>query len=62
MLKPGSSVSDVVVCSDVLGPITPSSKSGLKYIVSFTMMKSRFVMVYPLRKKCEVASAFKRFY
>ena len=57
-----SSRSDVVVCSDVLGPITPSSKSGFKYIVSFIMMKSRFVTVYPLRKKSEVASAFKRFY
>uniref|UniRef100_A0AAV1UTQ2 Polyprotein n=1 Tax=Peronospora matthiolae TaxID=2874970 RepID=A0AAV1UTQ2_9STRA len=57
-----SSRSDVVVCSDVLGPITPSSKSGFKYIVSFIMMKSRYVTVYPLRKKSEVASAFKRFY
>uniref|UniRef100_A0AAV1UAG4 Integrase catalytic domain-containing protein n=1 Tax=Peronospora matthiolae TaxID=2874970 RepID=A0AAV1UAG4_9STRA len=26
------------------------------------MMKSRYVMVYPLRKKSDVASAFKRFY
>ena len=54
--------SDVVVCSDVLRPITPSSKSGFKYIVSFIKMKSRFVTVYPLRKKSEVASAFNRFY
>ena len=43
-----SSRSDVVVCSDVLGPITPSSKSDFKYIVSFIMMESPFVTVYPL--------------
>ena len=56
-----SSRSDVVVSSDVLGPITPASKSGFKFIVSFIMMKSRYVTVYPLRKKNEVASTFKRF-
>ena len=54
--------SDVVVCSDVLGPITAASKSGLSYIVTFIMMKSRYVTVYTLRKKSDVASAFKRFY
>uniref|UniRef100_A0AAV1U5Z9 Integrase catalytic domain-containing protein n=1 Tax=Peronospora matthiolae TaxID=2874970 RepID=A0AAV1U5Z9_9STRA len=54
--------SDVVVCSDVLGPITPASKSGFSYAVTFIMMKSRYVTVYPLRKKSDVASAFKRFY
>uniref|UniRef100_A0AAV1TIP8 Polyprotein n=1 Tax=Peronospora matthiolae TaxID=2874970 RepID=A0AAV1TIP8_9STRA len=57
-----SSRSDVVVCSDVLGPITPASKSGFSYAVTFIMMKSRYVTVYPLRKKSDVASAFKRFY
>uniref|UniRef100_A0AAV1VKM4 Integrase catalytic domain-containing protein n=1 Tax=Peronospora matthiolae TaxID=2874970 RepID=A0AAV1VKM4_9STRA len=54
--------SDVVVCSDVLGPITPASKSGFSYAVTFIMMKSRYVTVYPLQKKSDVASAFKRFY
>uniref|UniRef100_A0AAV1U159 Integrase catalytic domain-containing protein n=1 Tax=Peronospora matthiolae TaxID=2874970 RepID=A0AAV1U159_9STRA len=54
--------SDVVVCSDVLGPITPASKSGFSYAVTFIMMKSRYVTVYPLRKNSNVASAFKRFY
>ena len=53
---------DGIVCSDVLGPITPASRSGFKYIVSFIMMKSRYVTVYPLRKKSEVVSAFTRFY
>uniref|UniRef100_A0AAV1UYK5 Polyprotein n=1 Tax=Peronospora matthiolae TaxID=2874970 RepID=A0AAV1UYK5_9STRA len=57
-----SSRSDVVVCSGVLGPITPASKSGFSYAVTFIMMKSRYVTVYPLRKKSDVASAFKRFY
>lgn len=54
--------SDEVVCSDVLGPITPLSKSGYKYIVSFIMMKNRYTTVFPLRKKSEVTSAFTRFY
>uniref|UniRef100_A0AAV1TJ00 Integrase catalytic domain-containing protein n=1 Tax=Peronospora matthiolae TaxID=2874970 RepID=A0AAV1TJ00_9STRA len=57
-----SSRSDVAVCSDVLGPITPASKSGFSYAVTFIMMKSRYVTVYPLRKKIDVASAFKQFY
>ena len=43
--------SDEVVCFDVLGPITPASKSGYKYIVSFIMMKSRYTTVYPMRKR-----------
>ena len=42
--------SDAVVCSDVVGPITPVSKSGLKYIVAFIMMDSRYVMIYPLHR------------
>ena len=54
--------SDVVVCSDILGPITPASKSGFSYVVTFILMKSRYVTVYPLRKKSDVVSAFKRFY
>uniref|UniRef100_A0AAV1U5H8 Integrase catalytic domain-containing protein n=1 Tax=Peronospora matthiolae TaxID=2874970 RepID=A0AAV1U5H8_9STRA len=54
--------SDVVVCSDILGPITPASKSTVSNIVTFIKMKSRYVTVYPLRKKSDVASAFKRFY
>ena len=50
---------DSIVCSDVLGPVTPGSKSGYRYVVTFMMMKSRYAMVYPLRKKSEVTEAFK---
>ena len=56
-----SARADAVVCSDVLGPITPASKSGFRFIVTFIMMKSRYVMVYPLRKKSDVLSAFTRY-
>ncbi|KAL4099935.1 hypothetical protein PRIC1_007732 [Phytophthora ramorum] len=52
---------DDIVCSDVLGPITPASKSGYKYIVTFIMMKSRYVTIYPLRMKSEVHDAFAKF-
>uniref|UniRef100_H3H7A4 Integrase catalytic domain-containing protein n=1 Tax=Phytophthora ramorum TaxID=164328 RepID=H3H7A4_PHYRM len=52
---------DTTVCSDVLGPVAPAPKSGYKYIVSFIMMKSRFVTIYPLHKKSEVCEAFKKF-
>ena len=38
-----------VVCSDVVGPITLASKSGFRYVVTFIMIKSRYVMIYPLR-------------
>ena len=56
-----SARSDAVVCSDVLGPIAPASKSGFKYIVTFIMMKSRYVTIYPLRKKSEVLNALSRY-
>ncbi|KAG6623354.1 Retrovirus-related Pol polyprotein from transposon TNT 1-94 [Phytophthora cinnamomi] len=56
-----SARNDTTVCSDVLGPVTPASKSGYKYIMSFILMKSRFVTIYPLRKKSEVCEAFKKF-
>ena len=56
-----SARSDEVVCSDVLGPITPASKSGFRYIVTFITMKNRFVTIYPLRKKSDVLLAFERY-
>ena len=56
-----SARSNAVVCSDVLGHITPALKSGLKYIVIFIMMKSRYVMIYPLCKKSDVLSALTRY-
>ena len=48
---------DAVVCSDVFGLIKPALKSGYKYIVTIIMMKSRYVMIYPLRKKNDVLSS-----
>ena len=56
-----SARSDAVVCSDVLGPITTASKSKFKYIVTFIMMKSRYGMIYSLRKKSDVLSALTRY-
>ena len=53
----GSERSYAVVCSDVLGPITPTSKSGLKYIVTFIMMNSQYVTIYPLHKKSDMLNA-----
>lgn len=47
--------------SDVLGPISPASKSGYRYVVSFTMMKSRYATIYPLRKKSNVTEALKKY-
>uniref|UniRef100_A0AAV1V3K5 Integrase catalytic domain-containing protein n=1 Tax=Peronospora matthiolae TaxID=2874970 RepID=A0AAV1V3K5_9STRA len=51
---------DSVICSDVLGPITPASRSTYRYVATFMMMNSRFAMVFPLRKKSEVTKALKR--
>ncbi|CAI5713440.1 unnamed protein product [Peronospora destructor] len=48
-----SARSDTEMCSDVLGPITPASKSGFKTIVTFIMTKSRYVTIYPLCKKSD---------
>ena len=56
-----SARSDSVVCSDVMGQFTPLSRSGFKYIVTFILMKRRFVKVYPLRTKVKVAEAFEKF-
>ena len=49
-----SSHSDAVVCSDVLSPMTPASKSEFKYILTFIMMKvgtSQYTR-YGRRVKC----------
>ncbi|OWY96648.1 hypothetical protein PHMEG_00033035 [Phytophthora megakarya] len=35
--------------------------SCYSYIVTFIMMKSRYVTIYPLRKKSEVPDAFAKF-
>lgn len=54
--------SNAVVCSDVLGPITPASESGYKYLVTFIIMKNRYVSVYPLRKKSDISGTLISFY
>uniref|UniRef100_A0AAV1TAC0 GAG-pre-integrase domain-containing protein n=1 Tax=Peronospora matthiolae TaxID=2874970 RepID=A0AAV1TAC0_9STRA len=36
---------DSVVCSDVLGTVSPASKSGYRYVLTFMMMKRHFAMV-----------------
>lgn len=49
------------VHSDLLGPITPSSIGGKKYIMSFIDDFSRFGALYFLRSKDEAFSAFQHF-
>lgn len=60
MLKDNARANDII-CSDVLGPITPSSNSGYRYVVSFIMMKCRYITIYPMRKKDEVLVKFMKF-
>lgn len=50
-----------IVCSDVLGPVEPASRSGCKYAVTFIMMKTRFVKVYPISRKSDVLARFTEF-
>ena len=52
---------DSIVCSDVLGPITPASRSDYRYVAKFMMMKSRYAMVFPLRKKSDATKAFQKY-
>lgn len=51
---------DGLVCSDVMGPITPSSIGENKYVVTFTIMKTRFVTIYIMKSKDEVIHKFKQ--
>jgi hypothetical protein len=48
-----------IVCSDVMGPITPTSVSGNKYVVTFIEMDTKYVKVYPMKSKNEVQKMFK---
>ena len=50
------------MCSDVLGPVTPASKSGYRYVVAFMLMKNRYAMIFPMRKKSEDAQDLKKYY
>uniref|UniRef100_A0AAV1TD78 Integrase catalytic domain-containing protein n=1 Tax=Peronospora matthiolae TaxID=2874970 RepID=A0AAV1TD78_9STRA len=57
----GVNVRSDIVCSDVLRPISPASRSGCAYAVTFIMMKTRFVKVYPVVRKSDVLSKFIEF-
>nr|CCA27078.1 PREDICTED: similar to Copia protein (Gagintpol protein) putative [Albugo laibachii Nc14] len=57
-----STRSDNIVCFDIMGPINPKSRSVYQYVVSFILMKSRYTLLYPLRKKSELPEVFKKFY
>lgn len=48
-----------LIHTDVCGPITPTSRDGNKYFVTFVDDFSRFVMVYPIKSKDEVFNCFK---
>ena len=50
-----------LVCSDVMGPFEEPSNSGMKYVVTFILKKTRYVSVYPIRNK-SVPSKFEEFY
>jgi len=53
--------SNDIVCSDVMGPISPPSRSKKVYIVSFVLMKSRYMKIYPMTNKSEVFEMFKTY-
>ena len=50
-----------LVCSDVIGPITPETVSGKRYAVTFIIMEYRYASVYLMRTKDEVHDMFKIF-
>jgi Reverse transcriptase (RNA-dependent DNA polymerase)/gag-polypeptide of LTR copia-type/Integrase core domain/GAG-pre-integrase domain/Zinc knuckle len=49
------------ICSDVMGPITPASMSGNRYVVTFIDMETRYTVVYPIKTKDEVHHKFKQY-
>lgn len=49
------------VHSDILGPISPATKSGMKYIMSFIYDHSRFVKLYLLKTMSQAFEAFKKY-
>lgn len=50
-----------LVHSDILGPISPATKSGMKYIISFIDDHSRFTKLYLLKSKDQAFEAFKQY-
>lgn len=49
-----------LIYSDVKGPLTLSQK-GYAYLIGFIDYKSRYVMVYPMKKKTETTQCLHRF-
>lgn len=50
-----------LVHTDLAGPITPQSREGFKYTLSFTDDFSSVVFVYFLKNKCDTVEATERF-
>ena len=50
-----------LVHSDILGPISPATKSGMKYIISFIDDHSRYTKLYLLKCKSQAFEAFKQY-
>lgn len=50
-----------MIHSDVLGPVTPTTVGGSKYVLTFTDDCTRKSWVYFLRQKSEVFEKFKEF-
>jgi len=47
-----------IIHSDVLGKVTPKSKGGAAYLVTFIDDYSRYAKVYPMKAKSEVLEKF----
>jgi hypothetical protein len=58
--RPDLEVLDVVAV-DVMGPITPPSEEGYKYVLVFKYIKSRCTAVYIMKRKDEVFEHVKHF-
>ncbi|POM64196.1 Retrotransposon Tca5 Polyprotein [Phytophthora palmivora] len=50
-----------IIHSDVMGPMTPSSRGGARYVVCFVDDFSRFVCAYTMKAKSEVLEKFAEF-
>ena len=50
-----------LVCSDVIGPVTPETVGGNRYAVTFIVMETRHVTTHLMRNKNEVVDKFKKY-
>ena len=57
-----STRSNNIVCSDIMRPINPKSRSGYQYVMWFILIDSNYTVLYPLRKKSELLEVFIKFY